>query len=112
MGNIDLAFLRNVVAKSQHTQTELAKMVGVKQPSLSKKLRDGDSWDILIILKVMRIVDAPLFKVFPSLAQMTPYCNPLTVADNKQAISQLIGMYGVEESLIDDENTQSAEIQS
>jgi transcriptional regulator with XRE-family HTH domain len=104
--------LRVAISDSGFTQSDICKELGIKQPSLSKKLRCKEKVDVIFMFKVMKIVNAPINDIFPDLQEKLAKALTLTPENNQQALNQILGLLMLQANLIDYKNTESTEIQS
>lgn len=103
--------LRVAICRSGFTQDDIAKELGIKQPSLSKKLRGKENIDVIFILKVMEIINAPFTDIFPNIQENLRQSLTLIPEDNKHAITHILSLLMLQGDSINYENTKPTEIQ-
>ena len=48
------------MARAQHTQVELASILGLSQPSISSRMKGDVAWDVDELVKIAAWLDVPL----------------------------------------------------
>jgi len=60
--------IRACMARGQHTQGELATVLGLSQPSVSSRLKGDVAWDVDELAKVAQWLDVSLSELIASAA--------------------------------------------